>query len=80
MYDLGEIFGKGAWQTIECAHENEVVVFNADYNRRKCNILVNGNEYWLSRDGVRQWRIGKEGYMCTCVSQWELLSWIEDRL
>jgi hypothetical protein len=78
MHDLGEIFGKSAWQMIE--YENEVVVFNVDYDQRECNILVNGDEYRLSRDGVRQWRIGKEGYMHTCVSQWELLAWISDRL
>ena len=80
MHDFGEIFGKSAWQMIERMYENEVVVFNVDYNRRKCNILVNGDEYWISRDSVRQWRIGKEGYAHTCVSQWELLAWIGDRL
>lgn len=80
MHDLGEIFGKSAWQTIECSYENELVVFNVDYSRRKCNIRVNDDEYWLSRDGVRQWRIGREGYMWTCVSQWELLAWIGDRV
>ncbi len=78
MNDLGQIFGKSAWSFIE--QENEIEIFNVDYGRSRCNILVGGDEYWVSRDGTRQWRIGKDDYMFTCVSQWELLAWIGDRV
>lgn len=78
MNDLGWTFGKGAWPIIE--QMCEVEVFNVDPDRRKCDIYVGGNNYWLIRDSARQWRVGREGYMWTCHSQWELLAWIADRL
>ncbi len=78
MNDLGQIFGKSVWPLIK--RENEIVIFNVDYDRRRCNILVGGDEYWVSRDGLREWHIGKDGYMFTCISQWELLAWIVGRL
>lgn len=78
MNDLGRIFGKAAWPLI--VQVGGVVVFNVDPDRLKCDICVGGEEYWLVRDSARQWRVGKEGYMWTHHSQWELLSWIGDRL
>lgn len=76
MNDLGRIFGKGAWPLIE----QMVVVFNVDPDRLKCDIRVGGDEYWLVRDSARQWRVGKDMYMWTFHSQWELLEWIGDRV
>lgn len=78
MNDLGRIFGKAICPLIEQACG--VAVFNVDPDRLKCDILVGGDEYWLVRDSARQWRVGKEGYMWICHTQWELLEWIEDRL
>lgn len=77
MDNLASIFGKDAWNILKEMHLDIVSV---DVHTMTCNLVLNGVEYWVCRDGRRAWRAGNDGCMATFLSQWELLAWIGDRL
>lgn len=75
---LSDIFGRGAWPTIEniCGVE----VFNVNADDRSCFMMLGGQEYKITRANQRKWHVTATGYWQTFWSQWELLDWIGDRL
>jgi hypothetical protein len=74
---LSDIFGRGAWPTIN--EMSGVTVFNVDADDRSCCMLLNGREYKVKRAHHRTWHVVTTGYWRSFGSQWELLAWIGDR-
>ena len=75
---LSDIFGHSAWLILK--ETNEIEVFNVDADDRSCRILLSGTEYKVKRVNHHGWQVSTTGYLKALGSQWELLSWIGDRL
>lgn len=74
---LSDIFGRSAWPMIK---EMGFEVFNVDAGDRSCLAMLGGQEYKIKRIHHRRWLVATVGYGRAFGSQWDLLSWIDDRL
>lgn len=75
---FSDIFGRGAWLMIK--EMGGVEVFNASADDRSCSMMVGGQDYMVKRTHHHRWNVLAEGHWFTFDSQWELLTWIGDRL
>lgn len=75
---LADIFGHSAWSMIKATKEIEVI--DVDASNRSCTVIINGLEYVVKREHHRGWHVETMGHRWTFNSQWELRTWISDRL
>nr|DAT37665.1 MAG TPA: hypothetical protein [Caudoviricetes sp.] len=73
-----DIFGCSAWSMIK--EMDGVEVFNVNADDRSCHVMLEGQEYKITRVHHCRWHVVTTGYRRTFGSQWELLAWIGDRL
>lgn len=75
---LSDIFGRTAWPVIK--EMSGIEVFNVNADDRSCVMMLEGQEYKITRTHHCRWRVSTTGYWQAFGSQWELLAWIGDRL
>ena len=75
---LSDIFGCSAWPIIK--EMDGVEVFNVNADNRSCLMMLGGQEYKITRTHYRRWHAVTTVCWWTFESQWELLTWIGDRL
>lgn len=75
---IPQIFGKSAWEHLK--NMDGIEIYDTNLHNNSCSVTLNGTEYRISRDSPLRWYATNSGHRWAFRSQWELLSWIADRL